>query len=143
MSRVDAKGWLTKWGTRLNSAQADMKTGAQRVTTAPGQLAAQAQNLMLQRITEAINSGLWAKNVSAVTLAQWQDAFINKGIGRVGAGVTAAQNTKTQVITNLLNAVDSAANQARSLPKGTIENSVARAAAFMTAMHNAKSTIKS
>jgi len=143
MARVDAKGWLAKWGTRLNSAQADMKAGAQRVTTAPGQSAAQAQALMRQRILEAIDNGLWAKNVASVSLADWQNAFINKGIGRVGAGVTAAQQSKTQVITNLLNAVDSAANQARALPKGTIENSVARAAAFMTAMHNAKSTIKS
>jgi hypothetical protein len=143
MARVDASGWLQKWGTRLNSAQSDMKTGAMRVTRAPGESAAAAAPLMLQRITESINSGLWAKNVSAVTLAQWQDAFVNKGIGRVGAGVTAAQKTKGQVITNLLNAVDVSAAKARSLPKGTIENSIARAAAFMTEMHNQKANIKS
>lgn len=143
MARVDAQGWLQKWGTRLNSAQADMKSGALRVTTAPGQSAAAAAQLMLTRITEAINSGLWAKNVSAVTLAQWQDAFINKGIGRVGAGVTAAQKSKGQIITNLLNAVDTASAKARALPKGTIENSIARAAAFMQEMHNQKANIKS
>jgi hypothetical protein len=134
MARVNAQEWLDKWGRRLNSAGQDIQAGVKRVTTAPGQLAAQSQPLMLQRLTEAINNGTWARNVSAVSLADWQNDFINKGIPRIAQGVTQAQKSKAQVIGELLTAVDNAASAARALPKGNIEQSIARAAAFMRSM---------
>lgn len=142
MARVDAKGWLDKWGRRLNAAGTDITSGVKRVTQAPGVAAAAAQSLMLQRITEAITSGLWAKNVSAVSLSTWQNDMIQKGIPRIGAGITAAQASKTQVIANLLTAVDQATQAANALPKGTIDNSIARATAFMRAMNQAKGQIR-
>lgn len=142
MAKVDAKGWLDKWGRRLNAAGQDITAGVKKVTTAPGVAAAAAQALMLQRITDAINSGLWAKQVSSVSLSSWQSDMINKGIPRIGAGVTAAQASKTSIIQNLLVAVDQAAAAAHALPKGNIENSIARASAFMRAMSQAKGTIR-
>lgn len=142
MAKVDAAGWLTKWGTRLNGSGSYMKSGAQAVTVAPGTQAAAAQDRMLSNLTTAVTSGIWAKRVSSVTLQQWQNAYINKGIANVPAGVTQAQATKTQTITNLLTAVDAAAAQAKSLPKGGIAQSIARASAFMTAMNQAKANIK-
>lgn len=142
MAQVTAQQWLDKWGRRLNAAGTDITAGVKAVTTAPGQLAAQAQSLMLQRITEAITSGLWAKNVSAVSLASWQNSMISKGIPRIGAGVTAAQASKVQVITNLLSAVETARQAALALPKGTIDNSIARFAAFARAMQAAKGSIR-
>lgn len=142
MAKVNAAGWLDKWGRRLNSAGTDITNGVKAVTTAPGQSAAQAQALMLQRLTESVTSGLWAKNVAAVPLQSWQNSMIQKGIPRIGAGVTAAQSSKQQVITNLLAAVDSAAAKANALPKGTIDNSIARATEFMRAMNAAKGSIK-
>lgn len=134
MARVTAAGWLDKWGRRLNAAGPDIQAGVQRVTVAPGQKAAEAQALMLQRLTEAINSGLWARQVSAVTLGDWQSSMINKAIPRISQGVTAAQKSKQARITALLTAVDSAAAVANALPKGGIEQSIARAAAFMREM---------
>jgi len=134
MAKVNASQWLDKWGRRLNAAGPDITNGVKRVQTAPGQSAAAAQDLMLQRLTEAIQSGLWAKQVAAVSLQDWQSAMVNKAIPRIAQGVTQAQKTKSGVIEALLSAVDTAAAEARALPKGNIEASIARAAAFMRSM---------
>lgn len=134
MARVTAAQWLDKWGRRLNAAGQDIQTGVQRVQTAPGIAAAQAAPLMLQKLTESVTNGTWAKQVSAVSLSDWQNAMVNKAIPRIPQGVTAAQKNKTGRITALLSAVDNAAAQANALPKGGLEQSIARATTFMRAM---------
>lgn len=132
MAKVTASQWLDKWGRRLNAASPDIQTGVKNVQTAPGVSAAAQVNLWLQRVQASAN--LWAKQVSSVSLADWQNAMLNKGIGRIAAGVTAAQANKVQQITNLLAAVDKSANAARALPRGTLEQNIQRAVTFMQAM---------
>jgi hypothetical protein len=60
--------------------------------------------------------------------------MVNKAIPRIAQGVTSAQKNKTASITALLSAVDAAAQEAKALPKGNIEASIARASAFMRGM---------
>lgn len=134
MARVSPTQYLDKWGRRLNAAGPDIQAGVQRVTTAPGQAAAAAQQLMLQNLTEAVNNGTWARQVSSVSLQDWQNSMINKGMARIGAGVTQAQKTKVGRITALLSAVDQAAAAANAQPKGGLEQSIQRAATFMRTM---------
>lgn len=132
MAKVNATEWLDKWGRRLNAAGPDIQAGVKRVQTAPGQLAAQQQQLWLQKIQDSVQ--LWAKRVAAVSLQDWQNAMLNKGVGRIAAGVTAAQNTKQAEITALLDAVDTAASAARSQPRGSLEQNIQRAVTFMQTM---------
>ena len=132
MAKVNASQWLDKWGRRLNAAGPDIQAGVKRVQTAPGQLAAQQQQLWLQKITAAAD--LWAKQVAGVSLQDWQNAMLNKGVGRIAAGVTAAQANKSAVITQLLASVDAAAQQANSLPRGSLEQNIQRAVTFMQSM---------
>lgn len=134
MARVNAQQWLDKWGRRLSGASQDIQAGVQRVQTAPGQQAAASAQLMLQRLTESVQSGVWARQVGKVSLADWQASMINKAIPRIPQGVATAQKTKTANITALLSAVDNAAAAANALPKGGLEQSIARASAFMRSM---------
>lgn len=132
MARTTAAQWLDKWGRRLNAAGPDITSGVKSVQTAPGASAAAQKSLWLQKVTAAAD--LWAKQVGSVSLTDWQNAMINKGVGRIGAGVTAAQGTKSQVITNLLSAVDAASAAARSTPRGSLEQNIQRAVTFMQQM---------
>lgn len=143
MAKVNAQQWLDKWGQRLNASSSFITAGVNGVTTAPGQSAAAAADRMLANLTAAVSSGLWAKRVSAISLTDWKASMTNKGIPRIAAGVTQAQKTKGTVIGNLLVAVDAAASEANALPKGGIEQSIARASAFMRSMAAAKGTIRS
>lgn len=134
MAKLTATQWLTKWGTNLNAASQYITQGVQRVTVAPGQQAAQAQDRMLAGITASVTSGAWAARTAAVTLPQWQAAMTSKAIPRIPQGVTQAQQTKVQSITNFLSAVDAAVADANALPKGGLEQNIARSAAFQRSM---------
>ena len=134
MAKLNAQQWLSKWGTNLQGSATYIKNGVNAVTQAPGVSAAAAADRMLAGITASVQSGAWAKAVSAVPLSAWQAAMINKGIPRLSQGVTQAQSTKVQAITNFLTAVDNSVASIASLPKGGIENNIARSTAFMRAM---------
>jgi hypothetical protein len=134
MARVDAAGWLQKWSTNLNGAGTYIKNGVQRVQTAPGQSAAAASDRMLAGVTNAVSSGRWAKAVSGVSLAQWQDAMVNKGIPRLQQGTAQAVKTKGDKIAALLSNVDAATASIQSLPKGGLQQGIQRATAYMTKM---------
>lgn len=134
MARVNAQEWLAKWGQNLNSAGSYIKAGVNKVSVAPGVAAAAAQDRMLAGIQEAVTSGLWARRVAGVSLADWQSAMINKGIAHISQGVAQAQKTKVSEIQALLSAIDSVQSTVNSMPKGGLENNVARAVAWMREM---------
>lgn len=140
--RTTPQQYADKWGRRLNASQTDITNGVNAVQTAPGQAAAAAADRMLANLTAAVQSGFWAQRVGSVTLADWKTAMTTKGIPRIAAGVAQAQKTKLAVWTALLNAVQSAVNQVDSLPKGTLQDSINRATAFMTAMSQSKGKIR-
>jgi len=132
MAKVTAAQWLDKWGRRLNAAGADIQSGVKGVSTAPGVKAAAQSQLWVQRLQESVD--VWAKNVSAVSLSDWQDAMLNKGVGRIAAGVTQAQASKSAQITALLNAVDNAVASTNAMPRGSLEQNIQRAVTFMQQM---------
>lgn len=134
MARVNAQEWLSKWGTNLNGAGTYIKNGVNRVTVAPGQAAAAAADRYAAGVNAAISSGKWQRNVSAVTLQSWQSSMIDKGMQRIAQGVAAAQKNKGDKIARLLTNVDAAAAAANALPKGGLQQGIARATAFMTTM---------
>jgi len=134
MAKVNAEEWLEKWGQRLNASGQYIQSGVKNVKESPGKKAAEAQERMLAALIEAIQSGHWARQVSKVSKEEWQEAMIKKGIPRIAQGVQSAQQNKAEVIKALLVAVDNAAAEAHALPKGGIEESIARAAAFMRSM---------
>lgn len=134
MARTTPQEFADKWQRRLAASSQDVQAGINKVTVAPGMAAAAAAPAMLQGVTDAVTSGKWAKRVSGVTLADWKNAALTKGVPRIAAGAQAAVPKMAQVAQTLLPAIDAAAAAARALPKVTIEDSVNRAATFMRAM---------
>lgn len=134
MAKVTAAQWLQKWGTNLNAAGSYITAGVQRVQTAPGVAAAAAQDRMLANLTQAVTSGVWARRVSGVSLADWQGAMTTKGIPRIAQGVTAAQKNKVTAVQDLLSAVDQSVASISGTPRGNLQQNIQRAVGFMTAM---------
>ena len=135
MAKVTPTEYAEKWARRLQGATEDIRRGVTKVTTAPGESAAAQQDALLANFADSVNSGLWARRVRGVSLQEWQAATIDKGIGRIPAGVTAAQPKMAAMAAELLPAVDAAAEAARALPKGSIEQSIARMTTFVREMH--------
>lgn len=135
MAKVTPQEYAEKWQRRLGQSGEDIRRGVTKTTVAPGAAAAAAQDRMLSGVTESVTSGRWARKVSAVPLADWQRATTEKGIPRIASGAQAAVPKMQRVAQTLLPAVDAAAAKANAMPKGTIEDSIARAGSFMRDMH--------
>lgn len=143
MAKVNAQQYVQKHSQRMKQSLEYIRDGINRVQQAPGEAAAQQQDRMLQGVTEAVNSGRWAERVRSVPLSEWKEKTANLGVNRISAGLDASASKNVAMAQKLLQAVDGAASEARSMPKGGIEDSIARVSTFIRRMHEHKGTIRS
>lgn len=134
MARVNAQEFTDKWSRRLKAATPDIQAGINRVNQAPGVKAAAQAQTMINNLTSRVQDGTWAKQVGRVTLQEWKDKALNKGVGRIAAGVDASKDKMTIQAGKLLAAVDGAVAEVNKTPRGDLSANVQRAVTFMTEM---------
>src|SRR5712664_2059135 len=122
-----------KWARNLGASTEDIKAGVQGVTVNPAALAVAKQAAMLQKLTAAVQSGKWAKGLGRVTLQSWQAAMMDKGISRVASGAQASEGKFAAFMTQLLPVAERVKAQVKTMPKLTVEDSIARSAAAIRA----------
>jgi hypothetical protein len=135
MARTTPEEYMEKWGRRLKGAGQDIRAGVERTTVAPGIAAAQASDKMLAGITEALNSGKWQRAVAGVSLQDWKEATVNKGINRIAAGVDASMSKNRVKVEKLLSDVDSSVSEIARMPSTTFQDRIQRMVSFSEAMH--------
>jgi hypothetical protein len=91
-----------KWATNLGNAGTSITAGVNATTVAPTQLAAAAVDRQVQGVMRAAQSGKTAAALNAVTLQQWQQAMIQKGVPRIGTGAAAAKPKFVSFMNQLL-----------------------------------------
>ncbi len=138
MAKVTPEEYAEKWGRRLKQSTDDIRRGVERVSVAPGVKAAEQQELMLQKLIESVNDGTWAKQVKAVSLEDWKESFVKKGLGRIAAGVDAATPKQAEMAGRLLAAVDATVVEVNKTPRGTLEDNIQRMTTFARGMHARK-----
>ncbi len=134
MPKLTASEFAEKWARRLSAAAPDIQKGINRVDVSPTEKAASKQDKMLQKVTEAINSGKWATGLRRVTLSDWKKAAIEKGIPRISQGVTGAGAKVTDFASQLLPFQDGLQSQISSMPDLTIEDSINRMTTWVRGM---------
>lgn len=132
MAKLNAQDATSKWVSNLSNSTQAITRGVGNVTVAPGQAAANAQALWLQRIQASADK--WKKNVSAVTLQEWQAAMTNYGIARIAQGAQAKQGKYTKFAESFFPYLQTGIDKVKAMPKGDINASIARANAMI--MHN-------
>lgn len=132
MTALSADAIAQKWATGLAGASATITAGVNAVTTAPG-LAASRQAAAYQAGVAA-NVAKWQKNVAGVSLQDWQNATITKGVPRIATGATAAQPAFAQFMSKLLPFQAQLVNTLP--PRGNTAQNIQRAVAFMNGMTN-------
>lgn len=142
MARLTPDEYAAKHAQRLKAATEDIRRGIARTSQAPGEAAVKQQDKLTTNFQQAVSSGRWAAATRAVSLQDWQQAATEKGIGRIAAGIDAAQARQVQMAGRLLAAVDSAAGKARALPSTTLEDNITRSSTFMREMSKSKGRIK-
>jgi hypothetical protein len=133
--KVNAAEFAEKWGRRMKNSRTDIERGVDRVTQAPGQRAAAAENKMRIGIMEALDSGKWKARVAAVPLEEWKDKTKNKGLARLDSGVDGAMRKVEDIAGPLLNAISSVKDEVDRMPDETFDQRIARMTAFARGMH--------
>lgn len=141
MAKLTPEEYADKQARNLKNSLQDVRAGIQRVTVAPGRAAVAQQDKMRQNVLAALDSGLWAAKTSAVSLTDWQQAALTKGVDRIAVGIDAARDKQIQMAGRLLPAVDAAAAKARAMPSNTLQDNIARMTMFVTEMNKSKGRI--
>jgi len=134
MAKLTPEEFADKHNRRLKAALADMEAGIKKVTEAPTAKAAAKQEKMKQRLLARIDDGTWANRLKAVSLEEWKEKTVSKGIPRVSAGIDAAREKVTKFAEQLLPHIDAGVSEIQKMPDITLEDSINRMTAFIRHM---------
>lgn len=134
MSKLTPKQAQEKHNRNLKGSLPDMRIGINAVTEAPGKKAAEQADKMLANLTESVRSGKWANNVAAVTLEQWKSDMIDKGLGRVAAGIDASADKVESFFAELFPFQDTLQRKLETMPDLTLEDSIQRMTEWVRGM---------
>lgn len=123
-----------KWATNLGGAATAIKDGVNGVTTAPTALAAAAEGRYISGVQAAVASGKWQAGLNRVSLQDWKDSMLQKGLARVGPGAAAAKGKFAAFMQQLLPYQQQLI--ASLPPRGDLNANIQRMVAMAQGMHN-------
>lgn len=138
MPKLTGADFAEKWARRLSGATEDIRKGVETVAESPGAKAAAKKNKWVARMTDAATHDKWAKNISAVTVDEWRQKTLQVGLGRISAGVTAAQNKMAKFGEQLIAYQNANLPRIQSMPDLTLGDSKARMDAWFDIMSKFK-----
>lgn len=130
MAATNPQTVAQNWANRLAGSTQKITDGINAVQVAPGMAAARQKNVWIQNTTSSADK--WARNTQAVSLGDWQQAAIQKGVNRVGPGAQAAIPRFESFMTRLLPYVQ--AGKAKLPPRGDINANKTRMNAWFDTM---------
>ena len=125
-----------KWTRNLSQATESIKQGVQAVTENPAEKAAARADAYAAGVQRAVTEGRYQRGLRKVTLADWQNAMLNKGLQRVAAGAANATPKVTAFMEKFLPHQEQLKAKLRSMPRGDLQTNIARAIAAIE--HNAQ-----
>lgn len=140
MARVDAAGFREKHARRLKGSLEDIRAGVERVSEAPTKKAAQKADKMRAGILRALDEGKWQRRLESVSLEEWKEKTISKGINRIPEGIDRAADKVERFAAQLLPHVDRGREAIKKMPDVTLEDNIQRMVTFTRHMSKFKRT---
>lgn len=134
MAKLTPDEFTEKHSRRLKGAITDMQRGVEGVTASPTLAAAAKKDKMRAEINRSIDSGKWEAGLKRVTLQEWKDKMISKGLGRVAAGIDAAAGKVKDFATQLLPFQDTLAASVKKMPDVSLEDNINRMTTWIRGM---------
>lgn len=134
MSRLTPAEQSEKWARRLKGSVSDIQRGIDRVSVSPGEMAADKIDKMKARLIAAFDSGKVEARLRAVPLSEWKAITKKKVAERLSGGVDAAGDKFEKFSAELNSHIDSGLPTIQNMPDLTIEDSKARASAWIDHM---------
>lgn len=134
MSNATADQVAAKWKRNLVASIPTIKEGVESVTTSPMEQAARQKSAYVAGVQRAADSGAWEAGLRSVSLQDWKDAMLKKGTQRIAAGVEGASAKVTAFMQQLLPFTRQVSKEIDGMPKGTLEDGIARSTAAIRKM---------
>jgi len=125
---------LEKWKARMAASAAEAKEGVNAVTTAPAQQAIQAKDKYIANVNRAFNEGRYESGLNGVTLQDWQQAMLTKGIPNMAAGAQKISPRAQRNLQDVIAFAQQVSQQIQSMPNVTEQDADARMLANVAAM---------
>lgn len=131
MPITTAANAANRWASGMAGAAEKIKAGVNAVTEAPTAKAARRSDAYLAGVQRALASGKYQASLERVTLQEWQKAMNDKGVMRVASGAAEAKGKFQSFMSEFLPYVENAVRELESMPRGDLEQNIARATAMM------------
>lgn len=125
-----------KWKNNLTNSVGQIKAGVQAVTVSPTAKAAKQAEAYVAGVQQAVASQKWQNSLNNVSLQQWQQATLDKGVPRIATGAQNALPKFQEFMSQWLPYEQSVKDRLASMPRGTPEQNIQRAVYVM--QENAK-----
>lgn len=133
---ITAEEVMRKWAAGGAASENTVKAGVQAVTESPTAKAAARVDAWVAGVQRSKDK--FVASLNAVTLAQWKAAMLGKGLRNMAAGYEDQGNRQKYLafMREFLPYVREGAARIKNMPKGTLQQSIDRAAEMIR--HNAR-----
>lgn len=127
---LSAEGAVKRYmeGTQSGAARQRYLEGIEAVTESPMEKAAAADQLYLRRVQESVESGRRRQRLLETPMSAWKDGAKRKGADRIASGAAAAVEKVRRHFQKWTPIYQEISREIASMPKGSVEDSIARAA---------------
>ena len=122
------------WKSKTKNATEKYKRGIQATAVHPGEEAAKNIDKMRQNFNNAIDSGKTEKALRGYSKADWQKMAVEKGAGRIAAGVEGASDKMQTFFSWLEGAMNPIMAQVHQMPSLTLDNNIERMTTMVRGM---------
>ncbi len=123
-----------KHARNLKNSVQDIRRGVERLTENPMEKAAGQEDKMRQNLLKSIDSGKWKAGLMRVSLEEWKEAVLTKGIDRIAVGIDAALPAQVEFYGQLIEHQNRLSAKINNMPDLTLEDSIARMTAQVRGM---------
>ena len=134
MSTLSPQEIADKWKRNTTAAIPSYKSGVMAVTVSPMQKAAAQSERYVEGVRKSVESGKWQAGLLGRTLQDWQARTAGAGAERIARGAMDAVPAVVSFQTQLAPVVARIKQAVAQMPKGTVEDSIARSAAAIRMM---------
>ena len=138
MAKLTPDQFAEKHARRLKGAIEDMRAGVERVTASPTAAAAAKKEKFRAGINASIDSGKWEQGLKRVSLEEWKRKMVEKGLGRVAAGIDAAKDKVIDFAAELLPYQDRLKGEVEGMPDISLEDNINRMTTWIRGMSKFK-----
>ena len=124
----------SNWKQGMKNNVTKMQNGIRALTENPMQKAAEKAEKMKMNLVKSIDDGRWQRGLQSVDFGQWKETTAKKIGERVATGVEAATDKHMKFAQWQVNTLNSILPEIAQMADTTLEDNIARSAAFIRKM---------